>query len=100
MRPGVMADLVATFDHGCAFLRPALDGKARREPGRLDAALLQELQDAARGHRAELAARQRRRSRHAARDEAGLGVEIEGEADDVAGHWMTRFGNREVSITS
>ena len=36
---------------------------------------------------AELAARQRRRRRHAARDEAGLGVEVEGEADDVAGHW-------------
>ena len=35
---------------------------------------------------AELAARQRRRRGHAAGDEAGLGVEIEGEADDVAGH--------------
>ena len=43
----------------------------------------------ARRGRAELAARQRRRRGHAARDEARLGVEIEGEADDVAGHCVT-----------
>ena len=41
-----------------------------------------------RRHRAELAARQRRRRGHAAGDEAGLSVEIEGEADDVAGHGL------------
>src|SRR6185503_9240494 len=47
---------------------------------------LEKAENAARRHGAELAARQRRRRGHAARDEAGLGVEIEGEADDVAGH--------------
>src|SRR4029079_6022967 len=86
VRPRMVPDLVAAFGHGGAFLRPALDGEARRKPGRLDAALLEEFQDAARRHGAELAARQRRRRGHAARDEPGLGVEIEGEADDVAGH--------------
>ena len=51
-----------------------------------DAARFQERQDPARGQCAELAARQRRRRGHAAGDEARLGVEIEGQADDVARH--------------
>ena len=64
----------------------ALDGEARDEPGRANAGGLEQGQDAPRADQAELAARQRRRRRHAAGDEARLGVEIEGQADDVAGH--------------
>src|SRR5688572_75682 len=82
----MMPDLVARVGHRRAFLWPALDGETRHEPGRRDAALLEEFEDAPRRHGAELAARQRRRRSHAARDEARLGVEVEGEADDMTGH--------------
>ena len=47
---------------------------------------LAESRGCARRPRAELAARQRRRRGHAARDEARHGIEIEGEADDMTRH--------------
>src|SRR5262245_43347735 len=96
MRPGMGADLVTTLHHCRAFLRPAFDGEARREPRRLDVAVGEKLQDAAAGHPpAELSARKRRRRRHAARDEPGLGVEIEGQTDDVTWHAGTRVASND-----
>src|SRR5262245_8816984 len=86
MRPAVVADLMAVLDHGRAGVRVALDGEARDEPGAAQAMRFQERENPPRAGEPELAARQRRRAGHAARNEAGLGIEIEREADDVAGH--------------
>ena len=87
VRPAVVRDLVAACNYRVAFARPALDGEAGDEPGRLDLTAFEKIEDAARADGpAEFAARQRRRRRHAAGDEAGLRVEIESQADDVAGH--------------
>src|SRR5262249_38081794 len=82
--PAVMGDLMAGLDHGLTLPRPGFDGEPRREPGGTDAARLQKRPDARRRPTAELAARQRRRRHQTARDEARHGVEIKGEADDVA----------------
>src|SRR5262245_31747513 len=86
----MMRDFMPARDHGIAFPRPALDGEAGDEPGRWDAARFEEIKNAARGQRTELAARERRRRGHAARDEAGMGVEVEAEADDMARHGVSR----------
>src|SRR5262249_39092360 len=86
VRPAVVRHLVAVGDHRLAGARVALDGEARNEPGGADAAGLEQTQNASRPDQAELAARQRRRRGHAAGDETRLGVEVEGEADDVARH--------------
>src|SRR5256885_638578 len=64
----------------------ALDGEAGNEPGGADAAVFQQAEDAAGAGEPELSARQRRRRGHPARNEAGLRVEVEGEADDVTRH--------------
>src|SRR6516162_2683950 len=63
----------------------ALDGEARDEPGRMQATRFEQGKDALRANEPELSARERRRRPHAARDETGLGVEIERETDDMAG---------------
>src|SRR5262245_15742864 len=84
MRPAVMRHLVAALYHRLARTRMALDREAGDEPGRTQAECLEQIEDAARADEPEFAARQRRRRGHAARDQPGLGVEIEGEADDVA----------------
>src|SRR6185503_12020784 len=68
------------------FARPAFDGESGNEPGRLDGARGEKVDDPARRERAEFAARERRRRRHSARDEAGLRIKIERQADDMAGH--------------
>jgi hypothetical protein len=89
VRPGVVTDLVAAFDHRGALFRPALDGEARV-------------------NQVALMARSLRKSRmrpdaiapNSPRDKGvgvvmpramkpDLGVEVEGEADDVAGHAST-----------
>ena len=69
-----------------AGARMALDGKSRNEPGGTHTVRLEQGEDALRSHKAELAARERRRARHAAGNEARLRVEVEGEANDVARH--------------
>ena len=86
MRPAVVRHLVPVPHHRLTGAGMAFDGKSRDEPGRANAGGLQQGQDAARADEAELSARERRRGRHAAGDEARLGVEVEGQADDVAGH--------------
>ena len=90
MRPAVVRNLVAVRGHRLARRRMALDGEAGHEPGGADAARFQQRQNPARADQAELAARQRGRRGHAARDEPGLRVEIEGQADDVARHLEPR----------
>ena len=92
VRPAVMADLVAGRDHLLADLRMALDREAGREPGAAQPVRLEQAENPPRAGEPELAARQRRRRRHPARDEAGLGVEIERQADDVAGHGRSSAG--------
>jgi len=81
-----MRNLVPGLDDGLAFARPAFDRKSGNEPGRLDGARGEKVEDPARRQRSELAARQRRRRRHSARDEAGWRIKIERQADDEAGH--------------
>jgi len=81
-----MADLVAGRDHFLADLRVAFDREAGREPGAARPVRFQKIKDPARAREPELAARERGRRGHVARDEAGLGIEIEGQANDMAGH--------------
>src|SRR6267143_4418278 len=63
-----------------------LNGEAWREPGRADTPRLQKRQDAWRRLRSKLPARQGCGRGEAARDEARHGVNIEGEANDMAWH--------------
>ena len=86
MRPAVVRHFVGVPHHRLAGAGMALDGEARNEPGRANAERLQQRQDAPRAEQTELPARERRRARHAAGNEPRLRVEIEGQADDVAGH--------------
>src|SRR5262245_17055964 len=97
MRPAVMRDLVAVLYHRRAGLRMTFDGETRNEPGAAHAMRFKQPENALRAGQPELAARQRRRARHAARDEAGLSVEIEGEADDVAGHVLAAGLQRTIT---
>ncbi len=94
VRPAVVRHLVAVGDHRLAGARMALDGEAGDEPGRADGARFEHGQDPRRRDEAELAARQRRRRGHAAGDEGGLGVEVEGETNDVARHGRLRDVDR------
>src|SRR3954471_10931891 len=86
MGPAVMRHLVSVPHHRLTGAWVALDGKSRDEPGGADAEGLEQGQDAPRADEAELSARERRRGRHATGDEARLGIEVEGQAHDVAGH--------------
>ena len=86
MRPAVMTDLVAGGHDRLADLRIALNGEAGREPGGVDGARLEQIDNPARADQAEFTARQRRRRAHPTRNEARLRIEVEGEADNVARH--------------
>src|SRR3954470_11715293 len=86
MRPAVMRHLVPVLHHRLTGAGVALDGKSRDEPGGADTGGFEQGQDAPRADEAELSARERRRGRHATGDEARLGIEVEGQAHDVAGH--------------
>src|SRR6185312_11694207 len=86
MRPAVMRHLVPVLHHRLTGAGVALDGKSRDEPSGADTGGFEQGQDAPRADEAELPARERRRGRHATGDEARLGIEVEGQAHDVAGH--------------
>src|ERR1041385_5559420 len=45
--PAVVRDLMAAGNYGLALARPAFDGETGDEPGRGDAAALEEIEDAA-----------------------------------------------------
>src|SRR4029078_9450881 len=94
MSPAMMRDFVTCPDNGLAFARPAFDRESGNEPGRLDSARRKKIEDPARRQRAEFAARQRGRRHYSARDEAGLLIEIECQADDVAGHGIVTVESR------
>src|SRR5215510_13763367 len=53
MRPTVVSDLMPACDDRLAFVRPALDRKARNKPGCFDSARLQEIEDSLRSNRPE-----------------------------------------------
>ena len=93
VRPAVMRHLVAVAHDLGAGGGMALDGKSRDEPGRAQPAGFQQRENAPGADEAKFSARQRRRRRHAARDEARLRVEIERETDDVAGQRGPPYGN-------
>ena len=71
---------------GLTGARMALDRKAWNEPGGADAVRLEQSKNALRAEKPELPARERGRAGHAAGDEPGLRVEVEGQTDDVARH--------------
>jgi len=86
VRPAVVSDFVPARDHIGAFARPGFYSETGDEPCRPDPARSKEIQNTAGYHRSELATRERRRSRHASRDKARLGVKIKSKANDVARH--------------
>src|SRR5262249_58476665 len=84
--PAMVRHFMAVPHDVLASLRMALDGEARNEPGRPNAARAQQMPDALRADQSELAARERRGARHPARNETRLGIEVESEAYDMARH--------------
>src|SRR5262245_35057500 len=84
VRPAMVRHFMAVPHDVLASLRMALDGEARNEPGRPNAARAQQMPDALRADQSELAARERRRARHPARNEPRLGIEGEREEYDMA----------------
>src|SRR5262249_8794828 len=86
VRPAMVRHFMAVPHDVLASLRMALDGEARNEPGRPNAARAQQMPDALRADQSELAARERRGAPHPAGKATRLGIEVEREAYDMARH--------------
>src|SRR5260370_24570385 len=86
VRPAVVRHFMAV-PHDCLTgARMALDRKAWNEPGGADAVRLEQSEDALRAEKPELPARERGRAGHAAGDEPGLRIDVEGQTDEAARH--------------